>query len=338
MKEIRLLPVVIAAALALLLLKGVGIVTQGGYVLVGTSVVSAAGGAGEGEVMERARTLPAAPTLKDSTPTLSDGAPTIPLRGAAEEGAHGAASESDVSEAGTDVASEEGEHAASAEEPDGGVAAIDPPAVCGEDPAADASGEGGHAPAPGSDLAGECPEVADLNEHGDALPITRDAAGNIVPLEPEDGPRSEAAILGRLAERRSELDLRATELDMRAALVEAAEKRIAERTAALEALEARINSMVDEKRSIEERQFAAIVSMYELMKPKDAAAIFDQLETDILLRVARAMSPRKMAPILAKMTPAKAKDLTTGMAAEGSEPTPELLAGDLGALPQIVGQ
>lgn len=316
MKEIRLLPVVIAAALALLLLKGVGIVTQGGYVLVGTSVVSAAGGGEESEAMDGAMTLPGAPTLKDSTPTLSDGAPTIPLGGPAEDGAP---------EASADAVSGEGEPAAS-EEPDGGIAAIDPPALCAE------------VPEDGSGLADVCPEVADVNEHGDALPITRDAAGNIVPLEPADGPKSEAAILGRLAERRSELDLRATELDMRAALIEAAEKRIAERTAALEALEARINSMVDEKRSIEERQFAAIVSMYELMKPKDAAAIFDQLETDILLRVARAMSPRKMAPILAKMNPAKAKDLTAGMAAEQSEPTAELVAGDLTALPQIVGQ
>ena len=338
MKEIRLLPVVIAAALALLLLKGVGIVTQGGYVLVGTSVVSAAGGGGEGEVVERERSLPAAPTLKDSTPTLDDAAPTIPLRGATEEGAHGDAPESDGPETTSDDASEAGEHAVSAEGADGCIAGIDPPAVCGEVPAAGASGEAGHAPAAGSGLAEECPEVADVNEHGDALPITRDAAGNIVPLEPADGPTSEAAILGRLAERRSELDLRATELDMRAALVEAAEKRIAERTAALEALEARINSMVDEKRSIEEREFAAIVSMYELMKPKDAAAIFDQLETDILLRVARAMSPRKMAPILARMNPAKAKDLTARMAVEEGEPTAELVAGDLGALPQIVGQ
>ncbi len=36
MKSIRLLPVVIFAALALLVFKGIGLVTNGGYVLTGT--------------------------------------------------------------------------------------------------------------------------------------------------------------------------------------------------------------------------------------------------------------------------------------------------------------
>ena len=37
MKSIRLLPVVIFAALALLLFKGIGLLTTGGYVLIGTA-------------------------------------------------------------------------------------------------------------------------------------------------------------------------------------------------------------------------------------------------------------------------------------------------------------
>ena len=42
MKSVRLLPVVIFAALALLLFKGIGLVTSGGYVLTGSA--TAAGG------------------------------------------------------------------------------------------------------------------------------------------------------------------------------------------------------------------------------------------------------------------------------------------------------
>jgi flagellar motility protein MotE (MotC chaperone) len=78
--------------------------------------------------------------------------------------------------------------------------------------------------------------------------------------------------------------------------------------------------------------------MYETMKPKDAAAIFDQLEMPVLLRVARAINPRKMAPIMAKMDPGKAKDLTAGLAVDQVEPTIELTSEDVSALPQIVGQ
>ncbi len=45
MKTPRLLPVVIAATTALLLFKGIGLVTSGGYVLVGTQAAQAASGA-----------------------------------------------------------------------------------------------------------------------------------------------------------------------------------------------------------------------------------------------------------------------------------------------------
>ena len=41
MRSIRLLPIVIFAALALLVFKGIGLVTNGGYVLTGTAQVVA---------------------------------------------------------------------------------------------------------------------------------------------------------------------------------------------------------------------------------------------------------------------------------------------------------
>ncbi len=37
-------------------------------------------------------------------------------------------------------------------------------------------------------------------------------------------------------------------------------------------------ALVDEKQAVEEAGFKAVVSMYESMKPKDAAKIFDTLE------------------------------------------------------------
>ena len=92
MKQIRLLPVVIVAACALLLLKGVGIMTNGGYVLVGSSTaVAAGGGASNGDAPLTAEdallTVPDQPTMTDTSPLLDDAAPTLPLGPAAE--AHG---------------------------------------------------------------------------------------------------------------------------------------------------------------------------------------------------------------------------------------------------------
>jgi flagellar motility protein MotE (MotC chaperone) len=164
-----------------------------------------------------------------------------------------------------------------------------------------------------------------------------DGAGEEVPL-PDGETGNEAGVLARLGDRREELDAREAELDMRLALIEAAEQRVDARTSALEELEARIAAMVEEKKGLEEAQFVAIVTMYETMKARDAAAIFDQLEMPVMLRVARAINPRKMAPILAEMDPLRARDLTSNMAIDQVETTIEMPGSGLAALPQIVGQ
>lgn len=338
MKQIRLLPVVIAAALALLALKGLGIMTGGGYVLTGSTAVQAAGGgssASEGG-SEATMTLPVEPTITDNSPVLNDGAPTMALPGTA---GHGENADHPVESEGHEEVPAPAQEAAGAEHDDA-AAAEDCPATRAT-AAAEGHGES-------DDLEGfnfrtgvdDCPIDPGVNASGDALPITKDGAGNIVPLASLDGAApSDAAILERLAERREALDALEAELGMRMALVEAAEKRIEERAEALQVLEARIEAMVDEKRALEESQFVSVVAVYETMKPKDAAAIFDKLEMPVLLRVARALTPRKMAPIMARMDPVKAKDLTAGLAVDQVEPTIDMSGGgDLAALPQIIGE
>src|SRR5690606_6082079 len=73
-KPVRLLPVVILSAAALLLFKGLGLVTSGGYVLTGTTVVAAAGEEDDSVAM-----VPQEPVAADPSPTLQDTAPTVPL-------------------------------------------------------------------------------------------------------------------------------------------------------------------------------------------------------------------------------------------------------------------
>lgn len=339
MKTPRLLPVVIAAATALLLFKGIGLVTTGGYVLTGAGSAIAAGGGGGGEKGGAGATeagtdptmaLPADATMTDSSPTLSDGAPVLPLgpaETAAAGGGHGAAAPA----AGGGEAPPAPDHAAEAIE-----------AVCPPDGAADPAAAGHAAtpaeiPAPTEAPVVDCPpSVAAVNANGDALPMEVNSSGKLAPMEVDAG--SEADLLGRLGERRDSLDSREKELEMRMALVEAAEKRLDERTTTLKAIEAKINALVDEKKSAEKEQFAGIVAMYETMKPKEAATIFNALDMPVLLRVARAMNPRKMAPILAKMDPMRAKTLTAGLAADEVEPSLDVAVEDLTSLPQIVGQ
>lgn len=146
-------------------------------------------------------------------------------------------------------------------------------------------------------------------------------------------------LLQSLTNRRAELDALAAELEARAAVVEAAEVRIEERMAELSAMEARINATLNAQDSAEAEQFAAIVAMYEAMRPGDAAIIFNTLDVDVLTRVSRAMNPRKLGPILAEMVPQRAQDLTVRLA-QGTAPAPQpvTVADPFSNLPQIVGQ
>jgi flagellar motility protein MotE (MotC chaperone) len=158
------------------------------------------------------------------------------------------------------------------------------------------------------------------------------------PLDAMGGGATERSLLERLAERRTELDAYAAELEMRADLIEAAEKRIEERAATMEALEAQIASLVEARKAAEEELVTGIVAMYETMRPRDAATIFNELDINVLLQVSRAMAPRKMAPILAAMNPTRAQELTVRLAAVRDEPADRMTPDDFAALPQIVGQ
>ncbi|MCP8883506.1 hypothetical protein NIM87_08350 [Devosia sp. XJ19-1] len=330
MTNIRLLPVVILAVAALLVLKTLGLVTNGGYVLSGVGIAQAAGGGsghGGGAAPGETVTLPNEPTLEDAAPTMSDGTPTLGEE--AEAAGHGApAAEHGAPAEGEPGTEAEAEAGAGHEEPAGNAIAdanaCDPRPVDEEGEADTSQGQLMVIPA-------ECPPLADARP----LVLTPEGAD---PLGAGDSTLTEQALLERLSARRTELNTYEQELAMRASLVEAAEKRIDERQQTLQAIEDQIASLVEQRKEMEEGQFAGIVAMYETMKPKDAANIFNALDIEVLLRVAKMMSPRKMAPILAEMDTMRAQELTVRMASASTDPLDQMAPEDLASLPQIVGQ
>jgi len=156
------------------------------------------------------------------------------------------------------------------------------------------------------------------------------AAG--VPTFDPDHPlpsAGERAVLESLNQRRQELEARARELDVRENLLAATEKRIQSRLAEIKEAEARINATVHKKDEAEAARFKGLVSMYENMKAKDAAKIFDRLDMRVLLELSAQINPRRMSDILALMSPEVAERLTGEIAArsgavEKPAPTPDL--------------
>jgi flagellar motility protein MotE (MotC chaperone) len=144
---------------------------------------------------------------------------------------------------------------------------------------------------------------------------------------------SERAILERLQDRRQELDTRAREIDIRENLLKAAEKRIEGKVAEMKAVEARIGAANEQKGQVEADRFKGLVTMYESMKPKDAAKIFDRLEMSVLFQVASKIAPRKMSDILGLMQPEAAERLTVELARRAGGDTASAMA-----LPKIEGR
>jgi flagellar motility protein MotE (MotC chaperone) len=126
---------------------------------------------------------------------------------------------------------------------------------------------------------------------------------------------SERQVLERLLERRQELETKAREIELRETLLKQAEKNLETKLAALKEKE---NSGNGKQRSeMDEARFKNLVTMYETMKPKDAAKIFDRLDIKVLAEVAAKINARRMSEILAVMSAEAAERLTLEFASRG---------------------
>ena len=185
---------------------------------------------------------------------------------------------------------------------------------------------------PKSDVTGSAPppkpkEPEKPEPPVEMAPESKAAAGTVVAEAPKPTSAGERAVLERLQTRRQELDARARELDLRENMLKAAEKKLETQNAVEKAEGAggapaaggpKTGSMAQrkEKEEAENARFKSVVTMYETMKPKEAAKIFDRLDIRVLLDMASQMKPQIMSAILAQMSPEAAERLTIELAAK----------------------
>ena len=149
-------------------------------------------------------------------------------------------------------------------------------------------------------------------------PRANTAAGE--PIDPLLMSRAELDLLQDLANRRTQLDEREREMSVRLRLLEATERRIDDKIARLESLETRMADLVRSYEDNENQQMQSLVKVYETMKPKDAARIFERLDMSIQIEVATRMKEAKMAPIMAAMSAEAAEALTNELASRAILP------------------
>ena len=90
--------------------------------------------------------------------------------------------------------------------------------------------------------------------------------------------QSEIDLLQELSDRREQIEKMSKQISLREGLLKAAEKRISKRVSELKQLQKTINDLIKTHDDQQETKMASLVKIYEAMKPKDAARIFEQLD------------------------------------------------------------
>ncbi|MEN9500140.1 MAG: hypothetical protein RIS83_1959 [Pseudomonadota bacterium] len=126
--------------------------------------------------------------------------------------------------------------------------------------------------------------------------------------------QAERALLEQLRARRTELEAREQTIVSREVVVAAAERRLGQRIEELTQLQQRLEGMDRSRAEREEAGWRGLVRTYESMRPREAAAIFEELELPVVVQILDRMGERKMAPVIGAMRPERARILTAELA------------------------
>lgn len=138
--------------------------------------------------------------------------------------------------------------------------------------------------------------------------------------KPKSFSQSELEILQTLAKRREELDAREQNLNQRLGVLKAAEAQLDAKVLKMQELQREISDLVGVYGEKEKVRLDKLVKMYSAMKPKEAAALFNEMDMPLLVKLFEEMKEAKAAPILAVMDKAKAGELTKELAVKRTLP------------------
>jgi flagellar motility protein MotE (MotC chaperone) len=140
---------------------------------------------------------------------------------------------------------------------------------------------------------------------------------------------SEKIILQELRQRRKELDTRESALATRESMLAASEQKLSVRVGELQSLQKSLEGLDAARKQKEDAGWQGLVKVYEAMKPKEAATIFNELSMPVLLQVLDRMKDAKAAAVMAAMSPEKARDVTGELAQlrTGHDPAADMPAG-----------
>jgi len=152
------------------------------------------------------------------------------------------------------------------------------------------------------------PPLPQVLNHQDQQHIIK---SNLPQIESTNNLNSdEVRLLKELSKRREELNQTQEELQMRENVLKATETKLDQKMQDLQSLQTHVEEVMKAYNEKENGKIKSLVRIYENMKPKDAAKIFDALEMPVLLDIVSHMKETKVSPILAAMQTNKASELS----------------------------
>ena len=179
-------------------------------------------------------------------------------------------------------------------------------------------------------------EAAPVHEAAEPAPAAKPAATRVAaaspyakpaPIhEPSSPPQpvisdAERQLLQDLRGRRQELEAREQSLSQREGVLNAAEQRLSDRVGQLTALQTRLETLEKARQDHDDANWTGLVKVYETMKPREAAMIFNEMDMNVLLHVLDRMKEAKAAVVLGAMQPDRARLVTTQLAAQRTHST-----------------
>ena len=135
---------------------------------------------------------------------------------------------------------------------------------------------------------------------------------------PQTEPRPDRIAMSSLLEavrrREAAVTTRETDLDIRAKALDVAHVEIERRIDALAAAEKRLEATLSVAQTASEDDLAKLTSVYENMKPKDAAALFEAMEPDFAAGFIARMRPDTAAKVMSGLNPQAAYSISVILA------------------------
>ncbi|KAA0591860.1 flagellar motility protein MotE (MotC chaperone) [Azospirillum lipoferum] len=134
-----------------------------------------------------------------------------------------------------------------------------------------------------------------------------------------------------IGEQKADMSGRQNRLREAEAVLAATEARVGTQIQRLNGVKREVEALMTQRSTLAQEDLKRMVAIYEAMKPRDAARILTDMETDMVVDVLDRISERRAAPILAEMADAKAREVTRLILQRRALP------GDRKAAPAVVG-